>query len=170
MGQRAEPCKGTVVSVADDVQSMVEGLKTEIEEWKDSLESNEMEHLPKYEEVSECFYTLEAVEEVADEIVSIIEQLPEGTQRAEVTFVQDTRKKATSRSYQFGVLGVQTLLNVIYMISGLRMKVEDLTAYLEAEDDLSEADEEVLNTLREVYDAIDRLEAEGDNVCFPVVF
>lgn len=54
----------------------VEGLKEEIEEWHGNMESNGMDHMPKYEELQECLDALEAgwseLETVGDELVSAI--------------------------------------------------------------------------------------------------
>lgn len=82
----------TLESAIDDFKSDVEGLKEEIESWKDNLENNSMEHLPKYEEVSECFDALEEACEKTEEI-----ELPDGFSM-EITWEEIDVKRKTSRS------------------------------------------------------------------------
>jgi len=45
---------------AEEGKSALEELKDEIESWKDNMEGANMEHLPKYDEVSEAYDGLES--------------------------------------------------------------------------------------------------------------
>jgi len=49
-------------------KSGIEELQEEIGSWKENMEGANMEHLPKYEEVSECYDALEAAQETLDGI------------------------------------------------------------------------------------------------------
>lgn len=51
----------------------IEELKQEMEDWKSSLEDNEMEQLPKYEEVETCYDVLEDCYNEIEEIISTLE-------------------------------------------------------------------------------------------------
>jgi hypothetical protein len=61
--------------------NVVEDLASEMGDWRDNLESNSMEHLPKYEEVSEAADTLEnagqEIESSVDELRAALEEIKE---------------------------------------------------------------------------------------------
>jgi len=69
--QRSSSIDGAV----SDGLSEVQELKQEMEDWASNMESSNMEHLPKYEEVNECKETLE---EHADSEPTIPDAFPEG--------------------------------------------------------------------------------------------
>lgn len=73
-------CKGPLLSVLEDAGSSIEELRDEITEWRDNLSSGNMEHLPKYEEVSECADTLESAEAeaVLSKLVDALTDASEG--------------------------------------------------------------------------------------------
>jgi len=73
-------CEETIREALEYAGSAIEELKTEIEEWKENLESNDMDHLPKYEEVEECYSTLEdaELETAVEEFISALESASEG--------------------------------------------------------------------------------------------
>ena len=81
--------EGAFSSARDDMTD----LKQEIEDWKDNLGGNNMEHLPKYEEVSECYDAL-------DSGVSTLEgiEVPEVLQGYAANYTIDTRQSAQSRN------------------------------------------------------------------------
>ena len=92
-GQRAKPVTATCEGAWEDGKSEVESLKEEIEEWKSSLESNNMEHLPKYEELEECYGELESGYDTLESI-----DFPSVLSDVQVSYTQDTRQQAQSRS------------------------------------------------------------------------
>ena len=53
-GSRNHPMPSTILGAIESGASVIEELHGEMEEWASSLESNSMEHLPKYEEVGEA--------------------------------------------------------------------------------------------------------------------
>ncbi len=80
-GERAKLLTGTILGAFEGGQSDVEGLKEEINEWKDSLEGNGMEHLPKYEEVSECADALDSANDTLESL-----EVPECIQDIDVSY------------------------------------------------------------------------------------
>lgn len=60
--------KTSASAAFENGKSELESLKEEMEEWKGNMESNSMEHLPKFEEVSECCDNLETI---VDELSNI---------------------------------------------------------------------------------------------------
>ena len=55
------------ISKIEEGKSEIEELMGEIESWKDNMEGANMEHLPKYEEVEQCYDAL-------DEIIRSLEE------------------------------------------------------------------------------------------------
>lgn len=51
--------ENTLEGMVADALSEAQSLRDEIADWRDNMESNNMEHLPKYEQVSECVDNLE---------------------------------------------------------------------------------------------------------------
>lgn len=92
-GERAKRIEATVLGAFEDGKSEVECLKDEISEWKENMESNNMEALPKFDEVSEAADTLE---NALDTLESL--EVPECLQDLPCVFTQDTRTKARSRN------------------------------------------------------------------------
>lgn len=162
MGKRAQPFTGTVMDIADNIVSGTEELKDEIGQWRESLEENEMEHLPKYEEVEECFSILEAAHEAAEEIRNAVNSLPTSFQQRVLDYTQDTRKKASSRSYR--------LDDVRMMVIALQLHGDDVASTLEAEIRLDGAEHAIYDTMKELLDACDMWEGEADGVFFPGMF
>ena len=146
----------------------IEALNEEIGEWRDNMESASMEHLPKYEEVSECAEALEAGQdslEAADlsELGDKIENLP-------VKTTQDTRKKAGSRAGRLGNATVllQAAMEVLEEFTHKDVSFDEAGGpttekAIEAAEDLAE---EVTAAAQEIQNALDELE----NASFPGMF
>jgi hypothetical protein len=96
-GSRNHPVQADLAGALGDGTSEVEELKNEMEEWAESLESNSMEHLPKYDEVTEAKDALEAGLDTLQGI-----EVPEFLESIDASYTQDTRRKAQSRSYRLG--------------------------------------------------------------------
>lgn len=92
-GSRNFPVTSDVSGAFDTGRSDVQDLKQEIEDWKSSLESNNMEHLPKYEELEECYGYLETASDALEGV-----EPPECVQGVSANFTIDTRTSANSRS------------------------------------------------------------------------
>jgi len=80
-------CTGKPIGSLEDALSDIEALKEEIEEWRDNLESNSMDHLPKYEEVSEAADNLDSawgeIEDAKRELEEALEGKPACDHRPE---------------------------------------------------------------------------------------
>lgn len=75
---------GTVSGAIEGAVSDVEGLKDDIDNWKSNMESASMEHMPKYDEVSECY---DALEELHGELEGIdLDSLPDDIKNASITY------------------------------------------------------------------------------------
>lgn len=92
-GSRNHPVTSSILGAVEGAASVLEELHGEMEEWASNMEGNSMEHLPKYDEVSEA---RDALEGPKDELLSI--ELPEEIGGVEVRYTQDTRQSANSRS------------------------------------------------------------------------
>lgn len=77
MAKRKKTAVQKSVSVLDLLSSYsdIESLKDEMVEWKENMESNSMEALPKFEEVSECADSLETVYDDLERAVGELETL-----------------------------------------------------------------------------------------------
>jgi hypothetical protein len=96
-GERAKPVTGTIDGAFEEGKDEAICLKDEIVEWKDNMEANSMEAMPKYDEVSEA---ADALESGTDSLESL--EVPECLQGVEVTYTVDTRRKAQSRNGRMG--------------------------------------------------------------------
>lgn len=91
-GTRYAPRSGEVSGTLEGGTSVIEELKDEMTEWQSSLESNSMEHLPKYDEVTEA---VDALEAAVDALQSL--DCPDCITDFPVSYTQDTRTSANSR-------------------------------------------------------------------------
>jgi hypothetical protein len=92
-GSRAHLVTTTVSAALEGGTTDVSDLKSEIEDWKDNLEGNNMEHLPKFEEVQECFDVLESGVDALENL-----EVPDCLSDLSVSLTIDTRQSAQSRS------------------------------------------------------------------------
>jgi len=173
-GERAKLVTGTIDGAFEEGKSEVEGLKEEITEWKDNMESNSMENLPKFDEVSEC---ADAIESGMDTLDSL--EVPEVLQGVEVTYTIDTRRKAQSRNGRMG--------NAMGMLdaakAGAEAWLEDNEELEANEDDedrdedeelVTEADanerEEQRSAVQEFIDELENAYGELEGVNFPGMY
>ena len=98
--RKRRPAGSRFFPVAADLSGALEGgisdiseLKDEMDEWKSNLESNNMEHLPKYDEVGEAYNALETATEALEGL-----EVPEFLQDLEANHTRDTRTSANSRA------------------------------------------------------------------------
>lgn len=161
-GSRNQPQTSTVADALENGRSAVEELREEINEWKESLEGNSMEHLPKYEEVSECCDAL-------DEAVSTLEEAEiEGSAfDRDVFYTIDTRRSATSRASRMMNAG-----------SALFAAKYGLEQWLVDNPELDDAQEEEDTQQRETdraaaetaLDALERGIDSAESACFPGMY
>lgn len=160
---------GTVQGAVEGAQSEIESLFDEMEEWASNMEGNNMEHLPKYDEVNEA---KDALEQAKDPLDSV--DIPQEVADLEVTY-QEYRpygRKPMSRSMR--------LSNAQNMLSAAIDRAEQYRDELKEADDRDEEDEERdeevdngrLNP-EDDFEFIDELQTsmdECDNVSFPGMF
>jgi hypothetical protein len=99
-GKRIDPREGTVKQCIDDAIAEFECLKVDMEDWRDSLDANNMGHLPKYDEVCECVDNLDSAMNVIEEILT--DGLPAEVNDLPVSYHVDTRRRKKSRNDAFG--------------------------------------------------------------------
>lgn len=75
-----EPLKTTVLEAVEDAASQIAELQQEMADWRDNMSNANMEHLPKYDQVSEAADALENadVESRAEALRTALEELAEG--------------------------------------------------------------------------------------------
>lgn len=142
--------EGTLDGIVSDAFGTFQTLRDEIAEWRDNLESNGMEHLPKYEQVSEC---ADALDGFCDEEPT----MPETT-LGEMTlkWEESGRKKSNSRASRLSDA-----------VEDIRRVVEHIQEYLEAhQDDPIDEDGAWDQYASDLQNAIDEAEA----VEFPGMF
>lgn len=178
-GSRNHPMTSSILGAIESGASIIEELHGEMEEWASSLESNSMEHLPKYEEVDEARNALDGPK---DELQSI--DLPEEIAGVEVKYTQDTRQSANSRSGRLN----NALDELRAAEAGLEQWLEDNPA-LEANEgepvevdpedgpeeelvtqDEADAREELREKAQEALDTLQNQISELESVSFPGMY
>jgi len=155
--------RSTLEALVCDAYCAVEGLRDELTEWQESLESNDMEHLPKYEEVSETAMQLEQAVDELDTLNNLVGDLPDEIQNQMLDYTYDSRRKAGARwgrLYNAQVMA-QTVLDAGRDALETAQKKAD-----EAETDLPEQMEELEEALNSWEDAI----TTTQEVCFPGMY
>jgi hypothetical protein len=153
----------------------VEDLRQEMEEWQQSLESNGMEHLPKYEEVEEAVTLLEQAVGELEELNELVGDLSDEIKNKPIYYTYDTRRKAGAR---WGRLSNGQVM----ARTALRSLAHSLAQAQEAEarDRLRPGDQDEVVEAGETPDWIMNLESalyqweEGitttEEVCFPGMY
>ena len=175
-GTRNAPRSGEVSGTLEGGTSVIEELKDEMTEWQSSLESNSMEHLPKYDEVTEA---VEALEAAVDALQSL--DCPDCITDFPVSYTQDTRTSANSRSGRMSnarqeldaaLAGAQEWLEENEELTANDPEDEedgdpDADAVTEEQvDERASQRDEVETFAQELEDAINKL----DNVSFPGMY
>ena len=155
--------RSTLEALVCDAYCAVEGLRDELTEWQESLESNDMEHLPKYEEVSETAMQLEQAVDELDTLNNLVGDLPDEIQNQMLDYTYDSRLKAGARWGRLynGQVMAQTVLDAGRDALETAQKKAD-----EAETDLPEQMEELEEALNSWEDAI----TTTQEVCFPGMY
>lgn len=174
-GQRAKPVNASAEEAFEDGKSEVESLKEEIEEWKSNLECNNMEHLPKYEELEECHGYLEGA---CDDFEGI--DFPECLSDVPVCYTQDTRQQAASRSGRLG--NAQNALYAAKEAGEAWLEENPELTVVEDEEDVDPASGETVSqdeadqreqdrsAVEEFVNEMDYALGELDYVCFPGMY
>ena len=155
--QRTSEMEGAVSDAFSEFQS----LRDEMNDWKENMEGNNMEHLPKYEEVSEAHDTLENQADNEPDFPS--GNMPEGLSTT-VTWT-DLHTYARSQSRQTRLSDATNGLDAV--ISAIR-------AFLDEHDDEAEcwkADDVVSRDDLEQYaNDLEEIKDEMDGVSFPGMY
>lgn len=173
-GSRNHPVKADLATAFEDGKSEVDELKGEIEEWSESLESNNMEHLPKYEEVTEAKDALEAGLEALESIT-----VPDFLEEIDASYTQDTRKKAQSRSYRLG--NAQNALDAAKCAAEAWLEENEALELMSDADAIEDGAEEVTQAMvderqaqrdaaEEFVNELDGAMDELNNVSFPSMY
>lgn len=146
--------------------NVVEDLASEMGDWRDSLESNSMEHLPKYEEVSEAADTLEnagqEIETTVDELSTALEGLGElngvSVDTIEISYTERSRR------------GSPRWLRRDNAIASLQAAVDYIENALAAQREQDKIDNEALDSVEEHTQSLAEHLDEIENVEFPGMF
>jgi hypothetical protein len=176
---RAKPINASAEGAWEDGKSEVESLKEEIGEWKDNLEGNNMEHLPKYEEVSECADTMESALDTLEGI-----DFPECLSDVPVNYTQDTRQSAQSRngrlSNALSALYASKEAGEAWLEENPELELVDLSERDEEDQELDEGEsddqqavdarESDRSAVEEFINEMDNAIGELENVSFPGMY
>lgn len=171
MGSRNEEMTGTVEGIIENFMGEIEALRDEMTEWQESMEGAEMEHLPKYEEVAEAAQYCEEVNDAMEGIE--MDQLDPAVKAQPVTYTQDTRKKATSRSYRMGnvMRALEAVKDVVEeQQTAIQNKLDDLDPESPADVPTYEALEARLEIVTDTVNQLEEAIGAGECICFPGMF
>ena len=162
-GSRNAPATSTLEALVCDAYCAVEELRDEITEWQENLECNGMEHLPKYEDVSETALLLDQAVGELDTLNDLVGDLPDEIQNQKLDYTYDSRRKAWAR---WGRLSNGQVMAQVALEAGR----EALAAAQERAD---EAETDLPDQMEELEGALDAWE-EGitttEDVCFPGMY
>lgn len=146
-GYKTSQIESTVSSILSDAHSATEELMSELEQWRDNMDDNSMDHLPKYEEVSEVAESLSCAVDTLD-VDDLVGELGGFNVEATTVTWEEMRpygKRSPSRSLRRD--------NVVSMVDAVVEKFEDQI--------------EALNTAKESLEAF---KSEIENVEFPGLY
>ena len=165
---RTVNCTPTSLLDVGELQS----LKEEIEEWRDNLSNANMEHLPKFEELSECYDTLEStlddLEGQLNEVTELIEKLEvTGVDKLQdfcfsILPVKAGRARRAAAAQDEISQGLETLKSALEQYQANYEDLPDTEKKEGRSDDIQEA-------LDKIDEAIEKL-SELDDVNFPGMY
>lgn len=141
--------------------SDIESLKDEMSEWRDNMESNGMENVPKFEEVSECADALENIHsEIENACESLEEALDKSTDPALKALLDARVKYIEQQPYGRGAARWIRLDNAV---TPMRVAMESIATAL---DKTNEAHRDACEYADEVSSQLE----DCGNVSFPEMF
>ena len=146
---------GSIDGIVSDSLSEIESLKDEMQEWADSLSSNNMEHLPKYDEVTEC---IDALENAISNIPDMPDLLPE---------MKDEVKWQEKAPYK-GVPSRSTRLN--NATNDITQVIDYIESFLADFEDENEEYADLVQEWESYKDDLQNIVDEADSVSFPGMF
>jgi hypothetical protein len=141
----------------------IESLGEEMSEWRDNLESNNMENLPKFEEVSE---TADTIENVWNELQGLGDQLEEAIKKSSFAPLLDDVLSYTIMVPYKG-RGYPRWMRMSNSTAPLRTVLAHLEESLPKEE---KADADKLQEIRDLADEIGSQLDELDQVSFPGMY
>jgi len=158
VGKRAkrEPVEVELSALVSDAASEITSLKEEIEEWRDNMSNANMEHLPKWEEVSEAADALDQAESQAQDAENTFDGLPDA---AKVLNAKYLAGKTTSRSSRAGECGA-----MLRIVADRLRELAEMDEKLEKPKGVEPVDYE------EAAEALESAADELDNVSFPGMY
>jgi len=145
--------KGTPSGLIQDAFTDIEGLKDEMEEWKESLEGANLEHLPKYEEVEQAVECLDqATQEDFSDTIKVIEDRFDEQLGTIETIVMHPRRRYATRAIRLALA-----------VGPAEQVIETIEAKL---DEDNQADAEFQVQLDEIKDALE----SANEVDFPSMY
>lgn len=148
---------GSIDGIVSDSQSVFEELRTELQDWADNLSGNNMEHLPKYEELTEAISQLdEAVDNQPDYPETLLPGMTGEIQWQEKAPYKGEQSRSERRSAA---------------TSDLSVVVSEITAAIDAIENTDEEGISDLITEWEAYrDAVEEILEAADQVEFPRMY
>lgn len=161
MGKKRVPIKRetSIEDAVSDAMSKLEELKSEMADWASNMEGANMEHMPKYEEVTEARCALEDLE---GDDPALPDELPEGLIDLITWMELPPLKRGLGRNARCADAA-----------SGLRRAAEHVEAFLEeARGNLDvDADEpESYETLETFAERCSEIAEEAEGVSFPGMY
>ena len=162
-GSRNAPANSTLEALVCDAYCAVEELRDEITEWQENLECNDMDHLPKYEEVSEAAAQLDQAVDELDTLNNLVGELPDEIQNQRLDYTYDSRRKAWAR---WGRLSNGQVMAQVALEAGREALAAAQEKADEAETDLPDQMGELEEALNSWEEAI----TTTQDVCFPGMY
>lgn len=175
-GSRQHPVSFDASGGYEEGKSEIESLKEEIGEWRDNLEGNGMEHLPKFDEVSEAADALENIVDTLDG-VEVPDCLDEAASMA--SFI-DTRRSAQSRAGRMSnaIIALQAAADIArqWLDENEELEVveeeegEDCDGVEKITQKQVDERQEQREAVEEFADQIEEAIGEAESVCFPGMY
>jgi len=158
--------KGTVRALLENAPGEVTDLKDEMGEWRDNMEGNNMDHLPKFDEVSEAADLLETAEQEIEDAASELVSALEGADDEKVQKLLDETVKYTEfQPYKGRRLSRSNRLsNTIAQWQAAAEFVKDEVEQMTEDEDV--LDNDVISACETLVTACE----DAENVCFPGMY
>lgn len=160
------PQTTTVEAAFEDAKAEIESLRDEMTEWAENMESNGMEHMPKYEEVNEA---KEGLESACESLESIdISDLPDAIREASASY---TEARPYGRKPQPRWMRLSNAVSMLHCVKDALENAEEEAnqAKVEAEEnDENEPEDEV--DFGEFGGELDEAIDHADGVSFPGMY
>lgn len=148
---------GPIDGIVEDARSELESLKEELEEWRDNMDSNNMSHMPKYDELCEAIDQLDSALNYESSMPDVL--LP-GMENAEYRWQEKAPYKGTPSRATRHSNAVNDLSIVVAYLDDVIGNVEDSDA----------AESGLLGEWEQYRDGIQSLIDDAESVEFPGMY